>query len=223
MTGCIQRVVLQYFTCTVSPPCCAATVAFSPSWLLSSPVALFASSPSRCHSRCLCRFLGRGPLFTCRLFSRKGGATTAFCALSLSKTTVTAAWRTTYLASHACSCKFTMLPATSSSRLGACNSDGWIASSSVCVHVTMRRFSCASQSRHPTASQRCTSSAHKDHAGAWADELALDITLLPWHSMAVPRWQVLLFPCTASSALVPLSLCLNDGLWWLMLTSHSED
>ena len=37
----------------------------------------------------------------------------------------------------------------------------------------MRRFSCASHSRHPTASQRCTSSP-KDHAGAWADELVLD-------------------------------------------------
>ena len=38
----------------------------------------------------------------------------------------------------------------------------------------MRRVSCASQSRHPTASQRCTSSAPKDHAGAGADELVLD-------------------------------------------------
>ena len=38
----------------------------------------------------------------------------------------------------------------------------------------MRRFTCASHSRHPTASQRCTSSAPKDHAGAWADELVLD-------------------------------------------------
>ena len=38
----------------------------------------------------------------------------------------------------------------------------------------MRRFSCASHSRHPTASQRFASSAPKDHAGAWADELVLD-------------------------------------------------
>ena len=35
--------------------------------------------------------------------------------------------------------------------------------------------------------------------------LFLTLTLLPWHSTAAPRWQVLLFP-SASSALVPLSL-----------------
>ena len=53
--------------------------------------------------------------------------------------------------------------------------------------------------------------------------LFLTLTLLPWHSMAAPRWQVLLFLCTASPALVPLSLCSNEGLCWLMLASHSED
>ena len=31
--------------------------------------------------------------------------------------------------------------------------------------------------------------------------LFLTLTLLPWYSMTAPRWQVLLFPCMASSAL----------------------
>ena len=101
----VPKSVLKYFTCTVSPPCCAATVTGS----------TLASLPSRCHSRCLYLSLGRGPLFTCRFFSRKGWATTPSCALSLclslTKTTVTAAWHTTHLVSRACSCKFTLLPA----------------------------------------------------------------------------------------------------------------
>ena len=79
MTGCIQKVVLQYFTCSLSPPCCAATVAF----------------PRRdcCrhqyHSLLLHRLVvtlvvcTRRPLFTCRLFSRKSWATTPSCALSV--------------------------------------------------------------------------------------------------------------------------------------------
>ena len=54
---------------TPTLPMLRSNCCFSPSWLLSSPVALFASSPSRCDSRCLCQFLGWGPLFTCRLFS----------------------------------------------------------------------------------------------------------------------------------------------------------
>ena len=44
--------------------------------------------------------------------------------------------------------------------------------------------------------------------------LFLTLVLLPWHSMAAPRWQVLLCPCTASSALVPLSLFSNEGSCW---------
>ena len=68
----VQHLGLQHFTRTVLPP-------FLQQLLLStvvntlSPVALFASSPSRCHSHCLYRSLGRGPLCTCRIFRVKAG------------------------------------------------------------------------------------------------------------------------------------------------------
>ena len=53
--------------------------------------------------------------------------------------------------------------------------------------------------------------------------LSLALMLLPCYSMAAPRWQALLVPHTASSALVPLSLCSNEGFCWLMLALHFED
>ena len=61
---------------------------------------------------------------------------------------------------------------TSSSRHGACTHDGFIASSTVCVDVTMSLVQVTPDIQ--PASQRCTISAPKDHAVAWADELALD-------------------------------------------------
>ena len=138
MSGCVQRVVLQYFTRTVPPPFCAATVAF--------------------HRLVVTLVLCTGPWVGARCLPAGSFRVKAGPRRRLAQ------------------CKFTLLPAVACrirdvSRLGACKTDGWIASSSVCVDVTMRRFSCASHSRHPPASQRRTSSSQ---AGAWADEIVLD-------------------------------------------------
>ena len=110
MTGCIQRSYSNTSLVQCHHHVAQQLLLFTVVTVVATGSTL-ASSPSRCHSHCLYRSLGRARCLPAGSFRVKGWATTPSCALSLSKTTVTAAWHTTHLASHACSCKFTLLPA----------------------------------------------------------------------------------------------------------------
>ena len=111
-----------------------------------------------------------------------------------------------------------------SSRFGACNSDGWIASSSICV--TTHRYSCANHSRHPTASKRCTSSAPTDHAGALGHELALDTHVasmavhgcFSWSSAARRRQHWCIYPMRTSWLRLALSPKTNSCVFFCSLS-----
>ena len=214
MTGCIHK---ESYSNTSLVQC---HHHFAQQLLISTVVtvlsleALLVSSPSRCHSRCLYRSLGRGPVVYLQFFSRKAWPRRRL-AHSLFHTTINAQ---RVLARQTCD--------VSSKRLerpplaGACLPDGWIASSSVCVDVTMRRLSCANHSRHSTLHFLCS---QKVTLVLGPTSLFLTLMLLPWHSIAAPRTQMLRCPCTTSSASVPLSLCSNEGSCLLMLTLHFAD
>ena len=125
----------------------------------------------------------------------------------LSKTTVTAAWHITRLASHACSCKFTLLPEVARRTCDV--------SSKRLEHLPLAsiRVTLTDGSRAPPSAwtSPCVASLvqvtpdiqpHRSVAlpllpkttlVLWPLSLFLTLTLLPWHSMAAPRWQLLLF------------------------------
>ena len=191
-----------------------------------------ASSPSRCHSRCLYQSLGRSSLFTCSVKAEvRRRLAHSLCP------NVQNNRHSSHLASHACSCKFTLLPVVarrtcdvSSKRLAhpplasmrAILTDGSRAPPSAWTSPCVASLVQVTPDIQPHRSVALLL-LPKTTLVLGPMSLFLTITLLPWHSMAAPRWQMLLFPCTASSALVPLSLCSNEGLCWLMLASHSED
>ena len=169
MTGCIQRVVLQVLHLY------SVTTILRSNHCFSTVVTVVVAGSTLCFFTVSLSL----PLFVPVL-----GGTTPSCALSLSTTTVTAAWHTTHLASHACSCKFTLLPAVarrtcdvSSKRLEypPLASMRVILTDGSPVPPSAQTSTCVASLVQVTPDiQPHRSSAPKDHAGAWADELVLD-------------------------------------------------
>ena len=89
---------------------------------------------------------------------------------------------------------------------------------------TMRRVTCASRSRRSTPSQRCTASAPKDHAGAWADELVPDTRVA---SMALHGCSSVTSAALSLHNVVSIGASVPIFKWgivlMLMLAMHFED